>query len=159
MTWFISNYYYYFLITWLFSQRTVFFPVWPGRIKRSLWLNISQKFSNQQEIIGKGCVRIYIYTHIYVYIYTLTQTWYKLTYINFDGHGSLVCCSPCGCKELDMTEQLNWTEYTLYLRCLKMIKFYIFSLKFCQEVEEILTVKRKLRSERIDAYSFFPLLP
>ena len=21
--------------------------------------------------------------------------------------GSLVCCSPCGCKESDMTEQLN----------------------------------------------------
>ena len=27
-----------------------------------------------------------------------------------DGQGSLVCCSPWGCKELDMTEQLNWTE-------------------------------------------------
>ena len=24
--------------------------------------------------------------------------------------GSLVCCSPWGCKESDMTEQLNWTE-------------------------------------------------
>ena len=23
------------------------------------------------------------------------------------GQGSLVCCSPRGCKELDMTEQLN----------------------------------------------------
>ena len=40
-------------------------------------------------------------------------------YVQFDGHefeqalvvddgqGSLVCCSPWGCKELDMTEQLN----------------------------------------------------
>ena len=27
-----------------------------------------------------------------------------------DGQGSLVCCSPWGCKELDTTEQLNWTE-------------------------------------------------
>ena len=27
-----------------------------------------------------------------------------------DGQGSLVCCIPCGRKELDMTEQLNWTE-------------------------------------------------
>ena len=27
-----------------------------------------------------------------------------------DGLGGLVCCSPWGCKELDMTEQLNWTE-------------------------------------------------
>ena len=25
-----------------------------------------------------------------------------------DGQGSLVCCSPWGHKELDMTEQLNW---------------------------------------------------
>ena len=24
-----------------------------------------------------------------------------------DGQGSLVCCSPSVCKELDMTEQLN----------------------------------------------------
>ena len=30
-----------------------------------------------------------------------------------DRQGSLVCCSPWGHKELDMTEQLNWTE--LYL--------------------------------------------
>ena len=27
-----------------------------------------------------------------------------------DGQGSLTCCSSWGCKELDMTEQLNWTE-------------------------------------------------
>ena len=27
-----------------------------------------------------------------------------------DGQGGLVCCSPWGCKELDMTERLNWTE-------------------------------------------------
>ena len=26
-----------------------------------------------------------------------------------DGQESLVCCSPWGHKELDMTEQLNWT--------------------------------------------------
>ena len=24
-----------------------------------------------------------------------------------DGPGSLACCSPWGCKQLDMTEQLN----------------------------------------------------
>ena len=24
-----------------------------------------------------------------------------------DGQGNLVCCSPWGCKELDMTERLN----------------------------------------------------
>ena len=26
-----------------------------------------------------------------------------------DGQGGLVCCSPWGCKEWDMTEPLNWT--------------------------------------------------
>ena len=30
-----------------------------------------------------------------------------------DGQGSLACCSPRGCKELDMTEQLNWTKVNL----------------------------------------------
>ena len=28
-----------------------------------------------------------------------------------DGQGSLECCSPWGCKELDMTEHLNWTDW------------------------------------------------
>ena len=27
-----------------------------------------------------------------------------------DGQGSLLCCSPWGCRELDMTKWLNWTE-------------------------------------------------
>ena len=27
-----------------------------------------------------------------------------------DGQGGLVCCNSWGCKELDMTERLNWTE-------------------------------------------------
>ena len=29
---------------------------------------------------------------------------------DIEGQGSLVCCSPWGHKESDMTEQLNWTE-------------------------------------------------
>ena len=29
-----------------------------------------------------------------------------------DEEGSLACCSPWGCKELDMTEQLNKTTTT-----------------------------------------------
>ena len=29
-----------------------------------------------------------------------------------DRQGSLACCSPWGRKESDMTEQLNWTEFT-----------------------------------------------
>ena len=28
-----------------------------------------------------------------------------------DGWGVLACCSPWGCRELDMTKWLNWTEY------------------------------------------------
>ena len=27
-----------------------------------------------------------------------------------DGQGSLACCNPWGCKELDTTERLNWLE-------------------------------------------------
>ena len=30
-----------------------------------------------------------------------------------DGQGNLACCSPWGCKELDMSEWLNWTECLL----------------------------------------------
>ena len=30
-----------------------------------------------------------------------------------DGQGSLVCCSPWGRKESDMTEQLNWMELNI----------------------------------------------
>ena len=30
-----------------------------------------------------------------------------------DGQGSLVCCSPWGRKESDLTERLNWTELNL----------------------------------------------
>ena len=37
-------------------------------------------------------------------------TWVWVSSDNWDGQRSLVCCSPWGCKESDMTEQLNWTE-------------------------------------------------
>ena len=30
-----------------------------------------------------------------------------------DGQGSLACCSPLGCRELDTTEWLNWTKEAL----------------------------------------------
>ena len=33
-----------------------------------------------------------------------------------DGQGSLACCSPWGCKELDMTEQLNCSISQLVTR-------------------------------------------
>ena len=54
-----------------------------------------------------------------------------------DGQGSLMCCSPWGRKELDMTEQLNWTDWRNYLlfcyfisidfmnaTCMKFLKKY-----------------------------------
>ena len=31
-----------------------------------------------------------------------------------DAQGSLACCSPWVCKELDMTEKLNWTDHTAF---------------------------------------------
>ena len=33
-----------------------------------------------------------------------------------DGQGGLACCDSWGCKELDTTEQLNWTERNLHRR-------------------------------------------
>ena len=40
-----------------------------------------------------------------------------------DGQGGLACCRPWGCKELDMTERLNWIELNCRLAvcCIKMI--------------------------------------
>ena len=40
-----------------------------------------------------------------------------------DGQGSLACCSSWGHKELDMTEQLNWTEIDIITRNEKEMKF------------------------------------
>ena len=40
-----------------------------------------------------------------------------------DGQGSLVCCTAWDCKELDMTEQLNWTSHNaFYLRLLLVLR-------------------------------------
>ena len=42
---------------------------------------------------------------------------------SFHGQGNLACCSPWGSKELDMTEQLNWTEnYTSVYQILYIFK-------------------------------------
>ena len=37
-----------------------------------------------------------------------------------DGQGSLACCSPCGHKESDTTERLNWTDYNEHIMWLKV---------------------------------------
>ena len=39
-----------------------------------------------------------------------------------DGQGGLVCCDSWGRKELDMTEQLNWTELIVNLQCFDSFK-------------------------------------
>ena len=39
--------------------------------------------------------------------------------------GSLACCSPWGCKELDMTEWLNWTELNWILHISKISRVTI----------------------------------
>ena len=44
-----------------------------------------------------------------------------------DGQEGLACCSPWGCKELDTTERLNWTELSCtYVRAIRTH----FSLSF-----------------------------
>ena len=35
-----------------------------------------------------------------------------------DGQGGPACCDSWGCKELDTTERLNWTEPYISLTCL-----------------------------------------
>ena len=37
----------------------------------------------------------------------------KLQEMDGEGQGDLACCSPWGCKESSMTEQLNCTELNL----------------------------------------------
>ena len=38
-----------------------------------------------------------------------------------DGQGSLACCNPWGCKELDMTERLNGTESYPEIVCFHLL--------------------------------------
>ena len=38
------------------------------------------------------------------------RTWVWVNLGAGDGQGGLACCDSWGCKESDMTEQLNWTE-------------------------------------------------
>ena len=41
-----------------------------------------------------------------------------------DGEGSLVCCSPWGRKESDMTEWLNWTEMSMHFENIMFILMF-----------------------------------
>ena len=44
-----------------------------------------------------------------------------------DGQGSLICCSPWGRKELDMTDWLNWTKLT-FLTCFNSCQTFTLNL-------------------------------
>ena len=57
-----------------------------------------------------------------------------------DGQGGLACYSPRGCKELDMTEQLNWTRYYKFHEC---TVWYIFAY-ICIHVTTTHSISRKL---------------
>ena len=66
-----------------------------------------------------------------------------------DGQGGLACCSSWGCKELDTTERVNWTELKILLNaiinvCLKTRKIEVWqkATKFCKAI--ILQLKNKL---------------
>ena len=50
-----------------------------------------------------------------------------------DGQGSLVCCSPWGCKESDMTEWLNWTDAI-------SLHSIVFLTSFWQYLSDILNI-------------------
>ena len=47
-----------------------------------------------------------------------------------NGQGGLVCCSPWGCKELDKTEWLNWTEPTQVRPCIKLQWLFLNKVRF-----------------------------
>ena len=40
-----------------------------------------------------------------------------------EGQGSLVCCSPWGCKQLDMTEQMNNRDEFFLTSCLPIFSY------------------------------------
>ena len=43
-----------------------------------------------------------------------------------EGEGSLACCSPWGCKELDMTERLNKNNSSFIIKIVPNINGYLF---------------------------------
>ena len=46
-----------------------------------------------------------------------------------DGQGGLECCSPCGQKESDTTEWLNWTDFIEWLEKGSLLNFLVESMK------------------------------
>ena len=59
-----------------------------------------------------------------------------------DGQGSLACCSPWSCKELDMTEQMNWTE--LY-HLLALGSLHVFRSHWQSKFSKMWLKKKKVK--------------
>ena len=58
-----------------------------------------------------------------------------------DGQGGLACCSPWGRKESHTTEQLNWTESSHSVSCLRPVKPFcttMFSVKYNNPISKCL---------------------
>ena len=55
-----------------------------------------------------------------------------------DGHGGLACCDSWGCKELDTTERLNWTE----LKGTFHAKMGAIKDRNCKDLTEAENIKR-----------------
>ena len=103
---------------WIFVGRTdaeaETLTIWPPKVKN--WLiwkdpdaekdwNRGQKGTTEDEMVG--------------WHHWLNWHEFESTGVG-NGQGRLVCCSPRGHKESDMTEQLNWTENMtqVYISCL-----------------------------------------
>ena len=68
--------------------------------------------------------------------YRLNRHEFEQTLGDGEGQGSLACCSPWDHKELNMTEQLNWTDgiisFLLFystIKILQLTKFIFLSIK------------------------------
>ena len=65
-----------------------------------------------------------------------------------DGQGSLVCCSLWGCKELDTTEQLNWTDALFPFSFIKKQKTSKITIPNLKTESKIFTVFLEEEAEK-----------
>ena len=54
-----------------------------------------------------------------------------------DGQGDLACCDSWGCKDLDTTEWLNWTELNWYVPLASQLARWVKNLLAMQETQEL----------------------